>query len=294
MAAANKHGLGRGLGALFGDEDLNLDMENLTMGTDKSGIIMVKTADLIPGKYQPRKDFNDEAIDSLADSVKEKGILQPILVRRHADKYEIIAGERRFRAAKKAGLADVPVIIKEMSDNEVLEVALIENIVRQNLTALEEAAGLQQLMTTFSYTQEKLAKAVSKSRSYIANSLRLLQLPEDVKILLNEGKISAGHARTLVGLENAADLARKIVDEGLNVRQTEDLISALKQPEKPKTPNKRKINLKDTELQAIENNLAQKFGCKVQINNGAKGKGKVVLSYSDLSQLENILEILEK
>lgn len=294
MAAANKHGLGRGLGALFGDEDLNLDMENLTMGTDKSGIIMVKTADLIPGKYQPRKDFNDEAIASLADSVKEKGILQPILVRRHADKYEIIAGERRFRAAKKAGLADVPVIIKEMSDNEVLEVALIENIVRQNLTALEEAAGLQQLMTTFSYTQEKLAKAVSKSRSYIANSLRLLQLPEDVKILLNEGKISAGHARTLVGLENAADLARKIVDEGLNVRQTEDLISALKQPEKPKTPNKRKINLKDTELQAIENNLAQKFGCKVQINNGAKGKGKVVLSYSDLSQLENILEILEK
>lgn len=294
MAAANKHGLGRGLGALFGDEDLNLDMENLTMGTDKSGIIMVKTADLIPGKYQPRKDFNDEAIASLADSVKEKGILQPILVRRHADKYEIIAGERRFRAAKKAGLADVPVIIKEMSDNEVLEVALIENIVRQNLTALEEAAGLQQLMTTFSYTQEKLAKAVCKSRSYIANSLRLLQLPEDVKILLNEGKISAGHARTLVGLENAADLARKIVDEGLNVRQTEDLISALKQPEKPKTPNKRKINLKDTELQAIENNLAQKFGCKVQINNGAKGKGKVVLSYSDLSQLENILEILEK
>lgn len=294
MAAANKHGLGRGLGALFGDEDLNLDMENLTMGTDKSGIIMVKTADLIPGKYQPRKDFNDEAIDSLADSVKEKGILQPILVRRHADKYEIIAGERRFRAAKKAGLADVPVIIKEMSDNEVLEVALIENIVRQNLTALEEAAGLQQLMTTFSYTQEKLAKAVSKSRSYIANSLRLLQLPEDVKILLNEGKISAGHARTLVGLENAADLAHKIADEGLNVRQTEDLISALKQPEKTKTLNKRKINLKDTELQAIENNLAQKFGCKVQINNGAKGKGKVVLFYSDLSQLENILEILEK
>lgn len=294
MAAANKHGLGRGLGALFGDEDLNLDMENLTMGTDKSGIIMVKTADLIPGKYQPRKDFNDEAIDSLADSVKEKGILQPILVRRHADKYEIIAGERRFRAAKKAGLADVPVIIKEMSDNEVLEVALIENIVRQNLTALEEAAGLQQLMTTFSYTQEKLAKAVSKSRSYIANSLRLLQLPEDVKILLNEGKISAGHARTLVGLENAADLAHKIADEGLNVRQTEDLISALKQPEKTKTLNKRKINLKDTELQAIENNLAQKFGCKVQINNGAKGKGKVVLSYTDLSQLENILEILEK
>lgn len=294
MAAANKHGLGRGLGALFGDEDLNLDMENLTMGTDKSGIIMVKTADLIPGKYQPRKDFNDEAIASLADSVKEKGILQPILVRRHADKYEIIAGERRFRAAKKAGLADVPVIIKEMSDNEVLEVALIENIVRQNLTALEEAAGLQQLMTTFSYTQDKLAKAVSKSRSYIANSLRLLQLPEDVKILLNEGKISAGHARTLVGLENAADLAHKIADEGLNVRQTEDLISALKQPEKTKTLNKRKINLKDTELQAIENNLAQKFGCKVQINNGAKGKGKVVLSYSDLSQLENILEILEK
>lgn len=294
MAAANKHGLGRGLGALFGDEDLNLDMENLTMGTDKSGIIMVKTADLIPGKYQPRKDFNDEAIASLADSVKEKGILQPILVRRHADKYEIIAGERRFRAAKKAGLADVPVIIKEMSDNEVLEVALIENIVRQNLTALEEAAGLQQLMTTFSYTQEKLAKAVSKSRSYIANSLRLLQLPEDVKILLNEGKISAGHARTLVGLENAADLAHKIADEGLNVRQTEDLISALKQPEKTKTPNKRKINLKDTELQAIENNLAQKFGCKVQINNGVKGKGKVVLFYSDLSQLENILEILEK
>ncbi len=290
--ANNKHGLGRGLGALFGDEDINGELLGGEGGAD---IRHVKTAELLPGKFQPRQNFSAEAIDALADSIKEKGVLQPILVRRRNDKYEIIAGERRFRAAQKAKLEEVPVIIKDMADNEVLEVALVENIVRQDLTAVEEAAGFDRLMHEFAYTQEQLSKIVGKSRSHIANTLRLLTLPENVKDLINQGRLSAGHARTLIGLENATELAAQIVAEGLSVRQAEELVSKIKSlsSEAGKSrPVAKKT--KDSELLRLESELSQKFGLKVQINAGQKGKGKVILCYNDLSELENIIEKIER
>jgi len=290
--ANNKHGLGRGLDALFGDEDINGELFG---GEGDSDVRHVKIADLVPGKYQPRLNFSEEAIDALAESVREKGVLQPILVRRHNDKYEIIAGERRFRAAQKAQLEEVPVIIRDMADNEVLEVALVENIVRQDLTAIEEAAGFDRLMHEFAYTQEKLSKIVGKSRSHIANTLRLLTLPQSVKDLINQGRLSAGHARTLVGLDNAAELAEKIITEGLSVRQAEELVSNVKSlpsSADKKHPSAKKT--KDSELLRLENELSQKFGLKVQINAGQKGKGKVILCYNDLSELETIIEKIER
>lgn len=291
MAAQNKHGLGRGLEALFGDDDFDLEL-NPTEKNTKSGIKTLAITELKAGKFQPRQTFNEDAVKALAESIKEKGILQPILVRRLDDKYEIIAGERRYRAAKLAGLTEVPVIEKNMADNEVLEVALVENIVRQDLTAIEEAFGFEQLMKQFSYTQEKLSQIVGKSRSYIANSLRLLALPEDVKSLINQGLLTAGHARNLVGLENAFDLAQEIIKRQLSVRQTEELIASLKKTvEKSK---KTKEIHKDSDLQTIENELSQKFGLKVQINAGKNGKGKVILNYNDLTELEGIIDKLEK
>ena len=289
MAASNKHGLGRGLGALFGDEDLELNVDGVVAVSERHGIKMVKIDDLSAGKYQPRQSFDSEAINALAESVKEKGVLQPILVRKSGDKYEIIAGERRYRAARQAGLTEVPVIEKNLADNEALEVALIENIV-----PLEEAAGFEQLIKSFSYTQEKLAGIVGKSRSYITNSLRLLTLPEGVKTLLNQQKLTAGHARALVGRDDAEQLAQKIAAEGLNVRQVEALVSEERDssPESKKRPLREKPQ-KDADLNEIENSLSQKYGLKVQINAGKNGKGKIVLAYNDLSQLEKIIEKLE-
>ena len=292
MSAANKHGLGRGLGALLGDMDLDLDLNS----SDKGAIKSVKLNQIVAGSYQPRQQFDEEAINALAKSVKEKGILQPILVRKQNDKYEIIAGERRYRAALQAGLTEVPVIEKAMADNEALEIALIENIVRQDLTPLEEAKGFEQLMQEFAYTQEKLSEVVGKSRSYIANTLRLLNLPDGVKSLLNQGKLTAGHARCLIGLQDAEELASKIVAEGLNVRQVEAMVSENKNssPEAKKRPlNQNSSKIKDSELAAIENELSSKLGAKVQINNTKNGKGKIVISYNNLSELEDLLEKFE-
>lgn len=292
MSAANKHGLGRGLGALLGDMDLDLDLNS----SDKGAIKSVKLNQIVAGRYQPRQQFDEEAINALAKSVKEKGILQPILVRKQNDKYEIIAGERRYRAALQAGLTEVPVIEKAMADNEALEIALIENIVRQDLTPLEEAKGFEQLMREFAYTQEKLSEVVGKSRSYIANTLRLLNLPDGVKSLLNQGKLTAGHARCLIGLQDAEELASKIVAEGLNVRQVEAMVSENKNssPEAKKRPlNQNSSKIKDSELAAIENELSSKLGAKVQINNTKNGKGKIVISYNNLSELEDLLEKFE-
>lgn len=292
MSAANKHGLGRGLGALLGDMDLDLDLNS----SDKGAIKSVKLNQIVAGRYQPRQQFDEEAINALAKSVKEKGILQPILVRKQNDKYEIIAGERRYRAALQAGLTEVPVIEKSMADNEALEIALIENIVRQDLTPLEEAKGFEQLMQEFAYTQEKLSEVVGKSRSYIANTLRLLNLPDGVKSLLNQGKLTAGHARCLIGLQDAEELASKIVAEGLNVRQVEAMVSENKNssPEAKKRPlNQNSSKIKDSELAAIENELSSKLGAKVQINNTKNGKGKIIISYNNLSELEDLLEKFE-
>jgi ParB family chromosome partitioning protein len=292
MSAQNKHGLGRGLEALFGDEDIDLNLDGESKGST-GGIKMLSMKMLKAGKFQPRRSFNLEAIHTLAESIKEKGILQPILVRKVGEGYEIIAGERRFRAAQEAGLEEVPVIEKEFSDNEALEVALIENIVRQDLSPIDEAYGLDRLLRQFSYTQEKLGQVVGYSRSRIANSLRLLSLPTDVKKMVNEGKLTAGHARTLVGLENAAELAGEIIKNDLSVRQTEELIAKYKNNKEKQTVKKEKAP-KDQDLTNIEAELSKKFGLKVQINAGQKGKGKVILMYNDLSELEKIIDQLEQ
>ena len=284
--SSNKHGLGRGLEALLGDEDLNFDFD--INDVEKSGVKTVEINLLQAGVFQPRSYFNEEQIDSLAQSISENGILQPLLVRKVGYKYEIIAGERRYRAAVRAGLTEVPVIEKDFSDNKALEIALVENVVRQDLNDIEEAKGYNQLMEKFFYTQEKISQIVGKSRSYIANSLRLLNLPEDVKKLVETSVLSAGHVRCLVGVENASELAKKIVEDGLNVRQTEDLISGIKKSDKVKTHK-----VKDIELVQLEKSLSEKIGLKVQICAGKKGKGRVVLNYQDLSELENIINKLE-
>ncbi len=286
----NKHGLGRGLNALFGDESFNLDE---VLNADDKGIKTVSIEKLRPCAFQPRKSFDEEAIKSLAQSIKEKGVLQPILVRPKNGLYEIVAGERRYRAAKMAGLIELPVIEKELKDNEVLEVALVENLVRKDLLPLEEAHGLNCLINQFNYTQERLSEIVGKSRSNITNILRLLTLPASVQKYLDEGKLTSGHARALVGLENAAELAEQIIGQGLSVRQVEEIISKIKKQGNNPKPKKPAI-VKDKELCQIERDLSQKIGVRVIIKAGQNGRGRVVLEYKQLAELENIIDKLEK
>jgi len=280
--------LGRGLGALLGeDNDINLDVElNNTVQIDN----FIEISKLKAGKYQPRTEFDEEALKALAASIKEKGILQPLLVRKQGDTYEIIAGERRWRAAKLAGLDKVPVIEKNLNDKEVLEVALVENLLRENLSAIEEAEGFQRLIDEFSHTQEALSQIVGKSRSQIANTLRLLSLPEAIKLLIKEGKITAGHARALVGLENAEFIAKQIIDKGLSVRQVEELVAKLKDTHK-KEPKKN--TAKDEDLAEIEQDLIKKLGLRIKITPSRQGGGKVVMQYASVAELDMILNILE-
>lgn len=284
--------LGRGLGALLGDDDFNLE-ESLNAPlpgiSENSNLVSL---DLIaPCPYQPRTKFDEEALKSLAQSVKEKGVLQPLLVRKTPSGYELIAGERRLRASKLAGLKEVPVIVKEMSDQEVLEVALVENLLRENLSAIEEAEGLQRLMTEFSHTQEALAQIVGKSRSHIANTLRLLSLPDSVKDMIKDGKLSAGQARNLVGLDNAEELALMIIKKDLNVRQVEELINKLKSGSKSE---KKEAPAKDSDIAEIERDLNRSLGLRIKINPGKQGGGKVVLQYASVAELDMIIDILEQ
>ena len=289
-----KKNLGRGLGALLGGDDIDLDVL-MEMPTEKNNseisknVDSVKIEDLHAGKYQPRTEFDKEALDALVESVKEKGVLQPLLVRKQGSQYEIIAGERRWRAAKIAGLKEVPVIVKDFSDQEALEVALVENLLRENLSAIEEAEGLQRLITEFSHTQEALSQIVGKSRSHIANTLRLLNLPQEIQNMVKESKLSAGHARALVGLDNAVELAKQIIAKDLNVRQVEDLVAKQKEPKKEKTATK-----KDQDLTDIENDLNKELGLRIKITPSKQGGGKVVLQYASPAELDMILDILDK
>ena len=281
--------LGRGLGALLGEDStiLRENSETKTVETN-NGAEKISIDMLYASQFQPRLDFDKEALDALSVSIKEKGVLQPLLVRKDSNgKYEIIAGERRFRAAKQAGLNEVPVIIKEMDDKEVLEVALVENLLRENLSAIEEAEGLQRLINEFSHTQEALSEIIGKSRSYIANTLRLLVLPLEIQQMVRNGKITAGHVRPLIGLENSVELARKIVEKGLNVRQVEALVKNNK-----KAPEK-KVKQND-DIVDIEKNINKKLGLKVKISTAKNGGGKVVLSYTNLAQLDKIIDILSQ
>lgn len=280
--------LGMGLSALLGQDDA--DFNELERGEHTK---TVAVGNLHPGKYQPRHAFNDADLKDLSDSIRTKGVLQPLLVRPHPTQlgqFEIIAGERRWRASQLAQIHEVPVIVRDFDDRETLEVALIENLQRQDLSPLEESDGYQRLMDEFSHTQEALAAAMGKSRSHVANMLRLLTLPDAVKALLDDGKLSAGHARALVGNDNAAVLASEVVKKGLNVRQTEKLVksgSELKASgaSAPKASVKK---VKDADTLALENDLANLLGLKVDVND-RDGHGTVVVHYDTLEQLDGII-----
>ncbi len=280
-----RRNLGRGLSALLGED--SGDFAEL----DKPRAFKsVPIEHLHPGRHQPRHRMDPEQIDELALSIGEKGILQPLLVRRHPDRagaFEIIAGERRWRAAQLAKLHQVPVIVKELSDQEALEVALVENLQRQDLSPLEEAEGYNQLMEEFSHTQENLARAVGKSRSHVANMMRLLGLPDPVKEMLNGGALSAGHARALLNAGDPLALARRVADLGLNVRQTEKLVrDASAKAAKPRPPRQ-----KDADTIALERDLTNLLGLKVEIDDKG-GKGSVRVHYKTLEQLDDILSRL--
>jgi ParB family chromosome partitioning protein len=284
-------GLGRGLSALM--SDVNTSVEE-----PKSALISmdqtVPTAQIYPNPDQPRRTFDDQAMDDLTASIAEKGIIQPLIVRRKPSEigsYEIVAGERRWRAAQRAQLHDVPVIIREFTDLEVLEVAIIENIQRSDLNAIDEAAGYKQLMEKFGRTQEDMGKALGKSRSHIANSVRLLTLPASVQLFLQSGTLSAGHARTLVGHPDADKLAAEIVKKGLSVRDAEKLVKTSKNPKK--SPTSGKTVTKDADTIQIENDLSAHLGLKVNIAHAAgRENGQVVLNYRDLEQLDDLLRLL--
>jgi ParB family chromosome partitioning protein len=298
MLDNNKKSLGKGLEALLGEmnEDI-LSNEISSIKIESKNVANIEDISVNP--YQPRKEFSQEAIESLSLSIKEKGILQPLIVRenKQGNGYELIAGERRLRAAKSAGLKEVPIIIQNLGDKEVLEVALVENILRENLSPLEEGEAYQKLIDDFSHTQEKIAEIVGKSRSYIANTLRLLSLPEKVKDLINKGDLSAGHARCLVGLENAESLAEKIIKENLNVRQVEELVAQQKELAKDEIKDEikveKKTKQKDKDVEAIENLLKKNLGLRIKISPNSQGGGKVVMQYSSIAELDMIVNILD-
>lgn len=282
---AKKKSLGRGINSLLGDDDMG--DYSLSESKDTLSIDV-----LVAGKYQPRTEFDKEAINNLVASIKEKGVLQPLLVRKTGtDKYEIIAGERRFRASKLAGLTEVPVVIKEFDDKETLEVSLVENLQRQDLNPIEEADGYQKLVDDFSHTQVAISIIVGKSRSYIANTLRLLNLPKSVINLIKDGKITAGHAKVLVGLDNALELAELAIKNDLNVRQLEEIVTNQKNGNSEET-TKTKVK-KDVELVKLEKDLTKSLGYKVKIKNSSKG-GKLTLSYKNLEELDDLIQKLEK
>ncbi len=287
---SKKKSLGRGLEALLGEMNDSILDDELSAVTQDN--VSVQINDIFVSSLQPRKEFDKDAIAALAASIKEKGVLQPLIVRKSADgRYELIAGERRLRASKEAGLTEVPVIIKELSDSEVLEIALVENLLRENLSPIEEANAYQSLIDKFSHTQEKIAEIVGKSRSYIANTLRLLTLPDEIKDYIGEGKLSAGHARCLVGLDNAVNLADKIIREDLNVRQVENLVAKQKDGKPDKTPAQTKS--KDKEICEIEDALNKKLGLRIKISPNSQGGGKVVVQYASLAELDMIINVLE-
>jgi ParB family chromosome partitioning protein len=282
MAEARRSGLGRGLSALIGDD------VTPARGDGKSARTL-PVAFLKPNPHQPRKNFAEGELEDLSNSIREKGVLQPILVRPvkgAADSFEIVAGERRWRAAQMAKLHDVPVVVRELSDSEALELAIVENVQRADLNAIEEAAAYHDLIDRFAYTQEKLAQTVGKSRSHVANTLRLLRLPESVKAMVREGQLSAGHARTLIGAEDAEARARQIVDAALNVRQAEQRSSNQKKP----SPNKGLE--KDADTAALERDLTQRLGLTVSVHHRGDKGGELRVTYKTLEQLDEIVRRL--
>ena len=273
-----KKGLGRGLSSLIGENKVEPQKNQLSI------------SELVPNKYQPRKIFDKNNLDELTNSIKERGMIQPIVVRKSNDdisKFEIIAGERRWLAAQRAGLHNVPVVITEADDLKSLEFAIVENVQRHDLNPLEEAQGYKRLIDEFSYDQEKVSKFIGKSRSHITNSLRLLTLPQDVIKLIETQKITAGHAKILVGLSNASFVASKILEKKLSVRQAETFVRVFKN-KKIKSSKK-----KDTNIIALELSISNKIGINVDIQNNHRNKGKISFEYKDLDQLNKIIDIIK-
>jgi|TARA_B110000114_G_scaffold170101_1_gene194602 ParB family chromosome partitioning protein len=273
-----KKGLGRGLSSLIGETKLEITTNKLSV------------SDLISNKFQPRKLFDEESLQDLSNSIKERGVIQPIIVRKssdHSSKYEIIAGERRWLAAQKAGLHEVPVVITAADDLKSLEFSIVENVQRNDLNAIEEALGYNRLIEEFSYDQEKVAQFIGKSRSHIANFLRLLNLPELVLELIKTKKLSPGHAKILVGLDNAEFVAKKIVEKKLSVRQAENFVKIFK------TKKQSFKRLKDVNLQALESSITEKIGLNVYIKNKKNNNGSLVFEYKSLDQLNKIIEIIK-
>ncbi len=278
--------LGRGLSALFG-EDADAPPET------RKATREIPIEQIRPGRYQPRRHFDPDAIATLAASIREKGILQPLLVRplpHLINTYELIAGERRWRAAQQAQLHEVPVLIRDLSDRETLEIALIENLQREDLNPMEEADAYARLMNEFQHTQEELARAVGKSRSHVANTLRLLVLPETVRDHLTEGRLTAGHARSLIGLEQAENVARDIIARGLNVRQTEALVQRLRQPT-PAASAARKPSLLDADTIELERLVSAGLGLAVKIRHKGNG-GDILIQYKNFDQLDHLIRKL--
>jgi len=274
-----KKGLGRGLSSLLGDATKKLE-------TNK---VLIK--DLVRNKFQPRKYFNKENLEELTNSIKEQGVIQPIIVRPSKGiegKYEIIAGERRWLASQNAGLHEVPVVILEVDDVKSLEFAIVENVQRQDLNPIEEARGYQKLVSDFNYNQEKLSKFIGKSRSYIANSLRLLSLPNEILLMVEEGSLTAGHARALIGLNNAIDVAKKIFNKKLSVRQAEILVKQFRDKKF------KLVSKKDTNILDLQRVLEEKTGLSVSINNKKNNTGTISFEYHDLDQLEKLIDTIKK
>ena len=274
----NKKGLGRGLSSLIGDSDIKTSNDKISISS------------ILPNKNQPRKFFEKEALDDLTNSIKERGIIQPLIVRKSEienSKFELIAGERRLQAAQTAGLHEVPVVVVSADDLKSLELAIIENVQRKDLNPIEEAESYQNLIEKFGYDQEKVSRFIGKSRSHVTNTLRLLSLSEDILELIKENKISHGHAKMLVGLQNGSYLAKKILQKRLSVRQTESLIRSLKDIKKFSN------NLKDSNIVSLENSVKEKTGINVSITNKKNNTGKLSFEYMDLDQLNRLITVIK-
>ena len=273
-----KKGLGRGLSSLIGETKIEKNTNKLSIG------------DLNPNKFQPRKIFDEDSLNDLEKSIKERGIIQPIIVRKskqESGKFEIVAGERRWQAAQNAGLHEVPIVEIDIDDLKSLEFAIVENVQRSDLNPIEEAMGYQRLIDEFNYDQEKVSKFIGKSRSHITNCLRLLSLPNEVKKLIELKQLTQGHAKVLVGMENAFFLAKKIVDKKLSVRQAESLIRALKFQKNPKSKSV------DPNITNLETNVEDRTGLKVKIFNKKNNSGNVVFEYKDIDQLNHLLMVIK-
>ena len=270
-----KKGLGRGLSSLIGDSN----------STPKSNKVSISS--IVRNKFQPRRNFKKEQMDELTNSIKERGIIQPIVVRKQLDKYEIVAGERRWQAAQNAGLHEVPIVEIQADDLKSLEFAIVENVQRDDLNPIEEANGYKRLIDDFKYDQEKVAKFIGKSRAHIANSLRLLTLPLEIVKLIEDQKISQGHAKVLVGLDNTIQLAKKIIDKKLSVRQAENLVRIYK------SPKKFKVITNDSNIKALERSLQEKTGLQAKIHHKKNGKGVLSFEYNNTDQLDRLVMVIK-